>query len=133
MAEPSSASASKPVDMDHLARYTGGDVAVQAEVFALFREQAVLWMRLLEPDATDDAWSSAAHTMKGAARGIGAFALGDACEAAEGLMGPEARVRRSVAAQDVRTALNAVLEFIGRQDHRASVSALRSASQTSNS
>ena len=68
------------VDFAYLERYAGGDVTVVEEVLVIFREQAGMWMRLLEhPDGRRDA----AHTLKGAARGIGAISLGHACEAAE--------------------------------------------------
>jgi hypothetical protein len=35
-------------------------------------------------DGGAEGWRDAVHTIKGAARGVGAFALGDACEHAEG-------------------------------------------------
>jgi HPt (histidine-containing phosphotransfer) domain-containing protein len=65
-----------PIDIDHLRRMTLGDAALEREVLNMFSAQA---SRLLEaltalpPDA-----SALAHTLKGSARAIGAFALGDA-------------------------------------------------------
>ena len=76
------------VDFGHLQVYAGGDLALMEEVLGLFREQAAIWVRLLDPAAEADAWRDGAHTLKGSARGIGAFALADACEAAE-LSGPD--------------------------------------------
>ena len=58
-----------------------GEPAIALEVVALFREQAGVWAAGLE--AANPDWRAVAHTLKGAARGIGARALGDACEAAE--------------------------------------------------
>ena len=70
-----------PVDMEHLARYTGGDVALNAEVLRLFDSQANdlvarLWTILDARDAKS--WKEVTHTLKGAARGIGAFEFADA-------------------------------------------------------
>lgn len=69
------------VNFGYLEDYTAGDGAVIDEVLAIFREQAQLWSALLTPD--NEGWRDAVHTIKGAARGVGAFELGDACEAAE--------------------------------------------------
>jgi HPt (histidine-containing phosphotransfer) domain-containing protein len=78
--------ASNVVDLEHLARYTGGDRAINAEVMRLFDGQATeLVARLsLILDARDaKSWKEAAHTLKGAARGIGAFAMGEAAARCE--------------------------------------------------
>src|SRR5215469_5949257 len=74
------------VDLSHLARYTGGDEELNAEVLRLFDQQATelvasLQSILVARDAKT--WREIAHTLKGAARGIGAFALGDAAAFAE--------------------------------------------------
>ena len=44
-------------------------------MLALFREQAALWSPMLSK--SHPGWGDAVHTVKGAARGVGAFALGD--------------------------------------------------------
>ncbi|MEI9930584.1 MAG: Hpt domain-containing protein [Rhizomicrobium sp.] len=70
------------VDLTHLARYTGGDVALNAEILRLFDSQATeLVDRLQTILAARDAksWKEVTHTLKGAARGIGAFGLGGCC------------------------------------------------------
>lgn len=74
------------VDLVHLARYTGGDTALNAEILRLFDDQASELVGRLQSiiDARDaKSWKQAIHTLKGAARGIGAFGLGDAAAAAE--------------------------------------------------
>jgi HPt (histidine-containing phosphotransfer) domain-containing protein len=77
---------STPIDLTHLARYTGGERALNAEILKLFDGQvtemvgqlnAVLQVR----DAKR--WREIAHTIKGAARGVGAFGMGEAAAAAE--------------------------------------------------
>jgi hypothetical protein len=69
------------VDFSYLEGVVGGDVAIALEVVALFRGQAPKWAAGL--DSANPDWRAVAHTVKGAARGVGANALGDACEAAE--------------------------------------------------
>ena len=69
------------IDLDHLARYTGGDLALNAEVLRLFDSQASELVGRLQSilEARDaKSWKEVTHTLKGAARGIGAFRLGDA-------------------------------------------------------
>src|SRR4051812_29576861 len=69
------------VDFAYLERFALDDTKVIDEVLALFREQAALWAPML--DGAAEGWLDAVHTIKGAARGVGAFALGDACDHAE--------------------------------------------------
>jgi HPt (histidine-containing phosphotransfer) domain-containing protein len=78
--------ASAVIDLEHLARYTGGDKAINAEVMRLFDGQASeLVARLQTILDTRDAksWKEITHTLKGAARGIGAFPMGDAAARCE--------------------------------------------------
>ena len=69
------------VDFGHLEAYTLNDAAVIEEVLRLFQHQCELWAPLLI--TTHEGWRDAAHTIKGAAGGIGAHALAAAAEAAE--------------------------------------------------
>ena len=68
------------LDRAHFDHMTGGDAALQAEILDLFKGQAASWSEAL---ASNDNWRSAAHTIKGSARGIGFWQLADACAAAE--------------------------------------------------
>lgn len=70
------------VDFAVLEAMTGGDDAISEEVLALFVQQVGLWSPLL--DVRHEGWRDAAHTVRGAAAGIGAGALAEACAAAEG-------------------------------------------------
>jgi HPt (histidine-containing phosphotransfer) domain-containing protein len=72
-------------DRDHFNAMTASDRALQIELIGLFRAQAVLWRRLLIPDAPVHTWRDVAHSVKGAARGFGLWALAEACETAEAL------------------------------------------------
>ena len=77
----------KPVDLDHLGRYTGGDHQINAEILALFDRQCRTILAELEElvgEGSDSkAWQEISHKLKGAARGIGAFALGASAADAE--------------------------------------------------
>ena len=75
-----------PVDLAHLARYTGGDRTLNVEILRLFNGQlgdmvGQLLTVLQQRDARK--WREITHTIKGAARGVGAFAIGEAAAAAE--------------------------------------------------
>nr|MEA2798532.1 hypothetical protein [Phenylobacterium sp.] len=69
------------VDFGYLEGFAAGDRQVVSEVLTLFRQQAEAWAGTL--DAADPGWRDVVHTIKGAARGVGANALGDVCAAAE--------------------------------------------------
>lgn len=71
------------LDLDHLARYTGGDEALEAELFALFEQQVENCLARMIETGDVDVFMTAAHTLKGASRGIGAMKLGAACAGAE--------------------------------------------------
>lgn len=72
-----------PIDLDHLDRYVFGDAALLAEILGIFKEQASGLSERMSPAMAEDDWRLAAHTLKGAARGVGAWALGEAAERAE--------------------------------------------------
>lgn len=87
---------SAPIDYSHLDMYVQGDRALLDEILTIFEDQAKALKAALDPAATDDVWRHAAHTLKGAARGVGAFSLGDAAEQAEGLVGEDAGARAAL-------------------------------------
>jgi len=80
----------QPVDLDHLNRYTGGNAALNQEILQLFDNQCREMVVKLEElagqgDLSGKAWRELTHTLKGAARGVGAFALADVAAEAEKL------------------------------------------------
>ena len=79
--EVGSDEASGSVDFAYLEGFTAGDRQVIAEVLAIFLQQGEGWVVSLR--AADPGWRDVVHTIKGAARGIGANGLADACERAE--------------------------------------------------
>lgn len=74
------------LDLVHLSRQTFGDHALEKELLTLFdRQTAHFSARLAAPGVTGDAiWrAEIVHTLKGSARAVGAFRVGDAAEAYE--------------------------------------------------
>lgn len=112
----------RPVDIEHLNRYTGGDRAINEEVLRLFEtsctrivaelellmEQSKLPQSALQPAK---AWANAAHTLKGAARSVGAFELAEAAEEAE-KCGPLNHMAAIQAIQKLKTRAEIVHGFI---------------------
>ncbi len=75
------ADADQPVDLAHLRAMTLGDPALEREVLGLFASQARGLMTRLSAHPDDAA--ALAHTVKGSARAIGAFAVADAAAVLE--------------------------------------------------
>jgi HPt (histidine-containing phosphotransfer) domain-containing protein len=103
-------------DAGHLARYTLGDAALEREVLAMFVDQAEAQRDRLAAAADERQWREAAHTLKGAARGIGAFRLGDAAARLEALApvpaGDERATRLAALAADIAATRAALLAHI---------------------
>lgn len=122
------------IDLDHLLSMTGGDADLAEEVIDIFRQQAEIWSRLLDPRAPASQWSDAAHTLKGAALSIGAHELAGVCEKAEqaGRDLPPTTAGAALLLNDVKDEIAATLEACGRATHALSKPGLR-ASKASNS
>ena len=70
----------RPVDLEHLARYTGGDAGVNAEILTLFANQSADLLHQLDAalsKSDSKTWRDISHSLKGGARGIGAFEMAD--------------------------------------------------------
>jgi HPt (histidine-containing phosphotransfer) domain-containing protein len=79
---PALAPDDRPIDLVHLARTTFGDRALEREVLQLFDRQSsilIARMRTAGPAAV----AALAHTLKGSARGIGAWRVARAAELLE--------------------------------------------------
>ena len=112
------------VDFGHLERYAANDEALIDEVLGIFREQAELWLQLLEPGAPAGAWKDAAHSLKGSALGVGAFSLAEACEAAE--KGSENDPDRKGRLLDaIRDQMDAALADIAAYRHEKALQSLK--------
>src|SRR3954468_22970196 len=79
---PSIAPGDRPIDLVHLARTTLGDRSLEREVLQLFDRQSTILiarMRTVPPAGV----VALAHTLKGSARGIGAWRVARAAELLE--------------------------------------------------
>ncbi len=107
--------ADAPIDLSHLARYTGGDKTLNTEVLRLFNGQlndmvSQLLGVLEQRDCRK--WREVTHTLKGAARGVGAFAMGEAAAAAEPVDPVTSHDRALQVIEDLRVQGEAVQAFI---------------------
>ena len=73
----------RPVDYHHLKAQAAGDVDVMREVLNLFVAHTEQIIAELERAEDAKTWKQWAHTLKGSARGIGAFAVAEAAGVAE--------------------------------------------------
>ena len=73
------------LDLQHLGKYTAGDELLRGELLTLFSEQLACQLSALGKMCTGDDWIMATHTLKGAARAIGAFKIGETAEELEQL------------------------------------------------
>jgi len=101
-----------PIDFEHLKRMTLGDAGLEQEVLAMFSAQSA---KLLDTLATLPAEAGAlAHTLKGSARAIGAFAVAEAAARLETALAhsrapAEALAELGDAVALARTAIEAIL------------------------
>jgi len=79
---PSLAPDDRPIDLVHLARTTFGDRSLEREVLQLFDRQSSILIGRMRT-ATPAAVAALAHTLKGSARGIGAWRVARAAELLE--------------------------------------------------
>lgn len=78
--------AANAIDLEHLARYTGGERGLNTEILRLFDTQVtgmVAELNSLLASRDNKRWREITHTIKGAARGVGAFGMGEAAAKAE--------------------------------------------------
>ncbi|HAC57199.1 Hpt domain-containing protein [Parvibaculum sp.] len=93
--------AGRPIDLVHLSKYTLGNRSLENELLGLFRTQADVYLARLDGAADDTEWKNAAHSLKGSARGLGAWVLAELAEEAEKTAlaardGVMARIREAV-------------------------------------
>jgi HPt (histidine-containing phosphotransfer) domain-containing protein len=85
----------RPIDLVHLARSTLGDRSLEREVLALFERQAVILLQRME-GAEPATLAGLAHTLKGSARGIGAWRVAAAAEQVEAARHCDATARNAL-------------------------------------
>ncbi len=98
----------EPIDLNHFEAATFGDRALQDEVLALFEAQAEKLLHVIR-NSEGKARMEAAHALKGAASGIGAFAVADEAQKIErdGSGSADALASRIAEVQNAAAALRA--------------------------
>lgn len=104
--------AKKPVDLEHLARYTLGERALEKEILELFCTQSVLYLDQLRAAMSDRDWRDAAHSLKGSARAIGAWRAAQAAERAEALQGDVLTQFRTARIDEIEASLREAEAYI---------------------
>jgi len=103
-ANPEVRADSRPFDRAHLDRMTHGDRALAREVLRLFDSQAERQLEAMASADNAKARADAAHTLKGAARGVGAFAVARTAEDVEACAKDEIAFASSLARLKARVA-----------------------------
>jgi HPt (histidine-containing phosphotransfer) domain-containing protein len=112
--------AESPIDLVHLSRQTFGDHDLERELLELFDAQAAQCAERLRPPARlgDGEWRiRLAHTVKGSARAVGAFEVGNAAEAYEQALRDEessAGEKRDQLDAAIKSARGAIAHLLGR-------------------
>jgi HPt (histidine-containing phosphotransfer) domain-containing protein len=116
------------IDRAHLDRMTGGDASLAVEVLDLFCEQVSMWQRLIDPDSRMEDWLVGIHTVKGSARGIGAWDLAEVCNGAEEAARADSLTRdsRRYWGETIRDSLDATALAIATIRHDLAMRSLRS-------
>ena len=114
MSCPPPAAELDPVDLEHLRRATFGDAGLEREVLGMFLTQATRLVGALAEGPPDAA--ALAHSLKGSARAIGAFAVADAATSLEIALKQGDDPARALAMLDelVAEARGAIETMIGR-------------------
>jgi HPt (histidine-containing phosphotransfer) domain-containing protein len=101
-----SAGRATAVDYEHLHAQAAGDRDVMREVLDLFILHTAQIIEGLEAADNPTTWRTLTHTLKGSARGVGAFAVADAAAAAEAVPLDRSRVT------DIRVAFEAARRHV---------------------
>ena len=116
------------IDIAHLDEMTMGDSSLKSEVLGLFRQQAEIWVKLLEPETETPNWMVGAHTIKGSARSIGAWGLADICGGAEeaAKSGVLSKDEKFMWREQIIQALDEVIYEIANLEHKIAMDSLKS-------
>ncbi|MCA0419747.1 MAG: Hpt domain-containing protein [Proteobacteria bacterium] len=86
----------KAIDFAYLSRQTAGDHELERELLTLFAQQCVVHLDVIHGSADRQARMDAAHTLKGAARAVGAWQVAEAADRIEeSLAGPQQEASES--------------------------------------
>jgi HPt (histidine-containing phosphotransfer) domain-containing protein len=75
--------AAAALDLDHLSHQAGGDKMLMGQVLGLFLEHAETVLEALAVASDAKTWRDQAHSLKGSAKGVGAWSVAEAAFNAE--------------------------------------------------
>lgn len=101
-----------PIDVEHLNQFTLGDRGLEREILTLFRDQLHLHLETLSGDCCAEIWKETTHTLKGAARGVGAWMISDLAAEAEDLDGQAEDTKKQAVVSRLGDAAIEVSRFI---------------------
>lgn len=108
----------KPVNLEHLHSFTGGDHDADKELIDVFVEQSDINMETLEGNCVNGesaVWSEAAHMLKGGAGAVGANQLASLCAAAQKQFIATKEDRRALL-EDIKKEYQTVKEYLKKID-----------------
>lgn len=116
------------IDIAHFERMTMGDRSLMSEILSLFREQVDMWTKLLDPNVSTPDFMVGAHTIKGSARGIGAWNLGEICNAAEEAAKsmPLSKDQKYIWREQILQELDKVIIEVANIEHKLAIESLKS-------
>lgn len=103
----------RPVDLVHLAKQCLGDENLELEVLRLFDKTIATYFDRLKLASTFDDLAINIHSIKGAAAGVGAWAIADQSKAMEEELRSGSPIR-SERIDDLGVAVEEVRDFIAR-------------------
>ncbi len=110
--EDSDPASRRPVDLVHLAKYTLGDRSAEREILEIFSRQADLCLKRLRSAETVEAWKTAAHTILGSARGVGAWQVAKCAAALQEMTTVPPKTKRDVALSGLKSHISEARAFI---------------------
>ena len=102
----------KPIDLAYLGRFTLGNEGLEREILDLFVTHMPRYLAELREAHSAKAWHDAAHTLKGAARGVGAWRIARCAEAAERIRFDTDADRRLFALDNAAEAVDEAIGYL---------------------
>jgi HPt (histidine-containing phosphotransfer) domain-containing protein len=102
----------RSVDLVHLSRQTLGNQELEREILKLFVKQSEIYLDRLKSATSNQAWRDAAHTIKGSARGVGAWEVVRFAEKAEQLEARAAKKPKAYVIDGLSQAINDANHYI---------------------
>jgi HPt (histidine-containing phosphotransfer) domain-containing protein len=117
----SGTAARQPVDLEHLAQYTGGEADLNVEVLDMFVRQcaqSLIRLHAVIEAADVRTWCDILHALKGSALGVGAFPLAEELATAEAINPELAPSHAAAALESLTSGSNMVGRFVAAYRRR---------------